>query len=153
MKIPKLQAALKKAQAAEKSAKTAYQKVVGRATVFSDAWIQAKSKYKAARKELKRMRKEGALTQSAHQAARRCYEQSSALLEKLKRKLKKAQKKSEARRQPKATPAPKAKAKKAKPARAKKTAAPRPKAAPKPTVTVPISAETDSFPQSAAAQG
>ena len=152
MKLRKLQAALKKAQLAEKSAKAAYAKVIGRTGLISEAWGETKAKYKAARKELKRMRKESALAQAAHKAAKRCYEQSSAFLEKLTRKLRKAEKKGAAKSKIKPNPAPAPKAKKSKPAVSKKTSAAKPKAGSKPGVTVPILAETESFPDSTAAQ-
>ena len=152
MKLHKLDAALKKAQAAERSAKAAYEKIVGRTGLISEAWIETKAKYKAARKELKRMRKESTLAQAAHKAAKRCYEQSTVLLEKLTRKLKKAQKKSASKHKLKATPRPATKTPKAKAIPSKKRVAPRSKAAPKSGVTVPISAGTENFPEPTAAQ-
>ncbi len=152
MKLQKLQIALKNAQMAQKAAKTAYEKIITRTRLISEAWSDTKAKYKAARKELKRMRRESALTQAARKAAKHCYKQSNAALEKLARKLKKSQKKSAAKAKTKVTTSPGTKTNKGKLTPRKKRGAPSAKAVSRSAVTVPIHAATENFPEPAAAQ-
>jgi len=139
MKLRKLQTAFKKAQATEKAARAAYEKVVSRAQVVAEAWIEAKATYKAARKELKNLRKETALTQAAHKAAKSCFNKSVILLQKLTRKFKKAEKKSAAKKTQKSPAAARPKK------HVKKTGARKPKV----PVSLPPSTE---FPEASAAQ-
>ncbi len=93
MKIRKVQAALQTARSVERSTQAALASVVNRVRVAKAEVIRAKTGYKSARKLLEQKREKADRARAAQKLAKQCFKKSAKVVERLERKLEKAEKK------------------------------------------------------------